>query len=130
MPSISISSSKRTQMIDISGDVQKLVPKEMVDGVCNVFSKHTTVGITINENADPDVFSDILSHLEEMVPARKISYKHGEGNSDSHIKTSLVGVSQTIPVRNGRLCLGTWQGVCLCEFDGPRDRAVEITFLK
>jgi secondary thiamine-phosphate synthase enzyme len=117
-------------MIDISGDVQKLVPKEMVDGVCNVFSKHTTVGITINENADPDVFSDILSHLEEMVPARKISYKHGEGNSDSHIKTSLVGVSQTIPVRNGRLCLGTWQGVCLCEFDGPRDRAVEITFLK
>jgi len=115
-------------MIDITNHVAEIVPKNIKKGICNVFSKHTTAGITINENADPDVILDILSQLEDMAPYAKRSYRHIEGNSDAHVKTSLVGCSQVIPFSEGRLCLGTWQGIYFCEFDGPRTRSVEVTF--
>ncbi len=116
-------------MIDITSRVAELVPEGMKSGLCHVFAMHTTAGITINENADPDVADDILSQLEELAPHARSSYRHGEGNSDSHVKCSLVGTSQTIAVRDGRLLLGVWQGIYFCEFDGPRTRTVEITFI-
>lgn len=94
-------------------------------GLCLVFVPHTTAGITINENADPDVVTDMLAGLDSMVP--QLAYRHGEGNSPAHIKASLLGSSVTVPVRDGRLYLGTWQGIYLCEFDGPRRRTVAVT---
>lgn len=95
------------------------------DGLCLVFSKHTTAGITINENADPDVKSDLISGLDRAFP-RRSEYRHAEGNSHSHLRTSCVGLSQTVIVSEGKLVLGTWQGLFLCEFDGPRTRRVAV----
>jgi secondary thiamine-phosphate synthase enzyme len=95
------------------------------DGVCHVFVPHTTAGVTINEGADPDVAADIESHLGEMVP-KEAAFEHAEGNSDSHIKTALVGPSCAVPVRDGKLAMGTWQAIFLCEWDGPRNRQVEV----
>jgi secondary thiamine-phosphate synthase enzyme len=97
----------------------------MRDGVCHVFVPHTTAGVTINEGADPDVARDIEAHLSKLVPEDP-GFEHAEGNSDSHIKTTLVGPSATAPVRSGRLALGTWQAIFLCEWDGPRTRNVEV----
>ena len=91
-----------------------------------VSSPHTTAGITIQENADPDVVHDLLLWLDDRIPQREKGFRHGEGNSDSHLKTMLVGTSVTVPVENGELVLGTWQGVYFCEFDGPRERSVWI----
>lgn len=96
-------------------------------GLCQLFVPHTTAGLTINENADPDVVADMLKGLSAMVP--RLSYKHGEGNSPAHIKSSLMGCSLTVPIVNGSLRLGTWQGVYFCEFDGPRHRKLWITIL-
>ena len=93
-----------------------------------VYVPHTTAGVTINENADPSVVTDILAGLEQMAP-RDSDYRHREGNADSHIKATLTGFSQTIPVRDGRLVLGTWQGIYFCEFDGPRTRTVLVSVL-
>ena len=115
-------------MTDITDDINAALPSGF-KGLCVVFSTHTTAGITINENADPDVVNDIVSFLDEMVPWRHNAFRHSEGNSAAHIKSSLVGFSQAIPVENGRLDLGTWQGVYLCEFDGPRTRRVRIRLL-
>ena len=94
------------------------------DGFCVVFVPHTTAGVTVNENADPDVAADLQSALAQMVPAGP--YRHGEGNSPAHVKASLIGCSVTLPVMGGRLVLGTWQGVYFCEFDGPRRRRVMV----
>lgn len=93
----------------------------MVDGYAIVYVPHTTAAVTINENADPDVKSDMLKKLETLIPRREPYYEHGEGNSDSHVKTSLVGNSATVLIEDGKLVLGQWQGIYFCEFDGPRE---------
>jgi secondary thiamine-phosphate synthase enzyme len=121
-----VTTGRRAQLVDITGRVAEAVERSGVrDGVCHVFVPHTTAGVTINEGADPDVAADIESHLGELVP-KEAAFDHAEGNSDSHIKTVLVGPSCTAPVRAGKLALGTWQAVFLCEWDGPRTRRVEV----
>jgi secondary thiamine-phosphate synthase enzyme len=117
---------RRAQLVDITERVAAAVEQSGVtDGTCHVFIPHTTAGVTINEGADPDVASDVASHLAELVP-KEAAFEHEEGNSDSHIKTILVGPSCVAPVRQGKLALGTWQAVFLCEWDGPRTRRVEV----
>lgn len=112
-------------LIDITGEVNEIVRgANVTEGICQVFVPHTTAGVTINENTDPAVVSDILAAFEELVP--KLNYQHCEGNSPAHIKTSLVGNSVSVPIFDGKLYLGTWQGIYLCEFDGPRQRKVCI----
>ena len=111
--------------IDITGQVSRVVAAGAVqNGLCQVFVPHTTAGVTINENADPDVVTDMLVALKQMVP--NLPYRHGEGNSPAHVKSSLVGCSLTVLIAEGRLCLGTWQGIYFCEFDGPRTRKVWV----
>jgi secondary thiamine-phosphate synthase enzyme len=126
MQTISVKTSSRTDFKDITREVSSIVGSQAVaDGVCIVFVAHTTAGVTINENADPAVMEDVASILERMVPW-KGAYRHAEGNSAAHVKASLVGSSASIPLRGGRLALGTWQGIYLCEFDGPRTRSVHV----
>jgi secondary thiamine-phosphate synthase enzyme len=121
-----VTTRRRAQLVDITERVAEAVAKSgAADGVCHVFVPHTTAGVTINEGADPDVATDIESHLAELVP-KEATFEHAEGNSDSHIKTVLVGPSCTAPVRGGKLALGTWQAIFLCEWDGPRTRRVEV----
>ena len=123
MESLSIRTSRRNDMIDITAQVaQVLDASGVTDGLAVIHIPHTTAGVTINENADPDVVHDILLTLEQLVPAHRSGYRHGEGNSDAHVKALMVGSSVTIPVENGRMALGTWQGIYFCEFDGPRNR--------
>jgi len=115
----------RNQMIDISAQVETAVKEtHITNGDVIVFCPHTTAAITINENADPDVVHDMLMTLDELLPYRRAGYRHCEGNSDAHCKCSLVGASETIILSNGKLRLGTWQGIYFCEFDGPRTRKV------
>lgn len=97
-------------------------------GIVHVFVPHTTAGVTINENADPDVVTDLLAHLANIVP-RKVGFRHAEGNSDAHIKASLMGSSVVAPVSKGKLALGTWQGIYFAEFDGPRSRDLHVTLI-
>lgn len=124
--SFQVTTSRRAQLVDITAQVGEAVQRSGVkDGVCHVFVPHTTAGVTINEGADPDVAADIESHLGELVP-KEAAFEHAEGNSDSHIKTVLVGPSCAAPVRAGKLALGTWQAIFLCEWDGPRTRRVEV----
>jgi len=126
MNTLNIQTKKRSEFIDITADVQKVVSSQKInEGICVVFCPHTTAGLTINENADPSVKKDILNHLKELIPEDK-AYSHSEGNSDSHIKSSLVGSSLNIIIENKKLVLGTWQGIYFCEFDGPRSRNVFI----
>jgi secondary thiamine-phosphate synthase enzyme len=121
---INVKSRRRVEMVDITSSVQKEVSKSGIsDGVCMVYVPHTTAAVTINEGADPSVCQDILTKLTDMVPP-DAGYRHMEGNSDSHIKASLVGNSVSVLVENGRLVLGTWQKIFFCEFDGPRSRKV------
>lgn len=113
-------------MIDITGIVGAELEKSRVkNGFCMVYMPHTTAGLTINENADPDVARDILAGLARIVPATG-DYLHAEGNSDAHIKASLTGFSVMVPIVDGRLALGTWQAIYFCEFDGPRNRRVMV----
>ncbi len=128
MPEIEVKSSARSEMIDISGQVDHMVPSSLEEGVCLIFCLHTTCGLTVNENADPDVKRDVLGCLEKLAPQGDPAFRHSEGNSDSHIKALITSPSLVVPVRDGRLQLGTWQGVYLCEFDGPRTRTVSVTF--
>lgn len=126
MVSFEVRTGSRAQMLDITGQVHRAVTESAVrDGACLVYVPHTTAGVTINENADPSVAADILARLEKLVP-RDAGYRHREGNSDAHIKAVMTGFSQLIPVRDGRLALGTWQGLFFCEFDGPRHRTVLV----
>ena len=114
------------EFVDITCEVGRVVEKSGVrEGFCLVYVPHTIAGVTISEGADPDVVRDILKNLEELVPAGK-RFLHTEGNSDAHIKSSLVGASQLIPITGGKLALGTWQAVFFCEFDGPRTRNVLV----
>ena len=122
MEMLSVKTDRRTQLVDVTARVQKAVSAAGVrSGICYLYVPHTTAGITINECADPDVARDVEGALDRLVPATG-TYRHSEGNSDAHIKAVLVGVSQTVPVEGGKLALGRWQGVFLCEFDGPRER--------
>jgi secondary thiamine-phosphate synthase enzyme len=126
---IGVRTGERFQMVDITAEVRRAVSASGVrDGLCLVWCPHTTAGITVNENADPDVPADLLMGLARVVDARW-PFRHGEGNSDAHLKSSLVGCERTLAVRGGELRLGTWQGIWFCEFDGPRTRRVEVTVL-
>ena len=127
---LTVSSTSRTEFIDITADVQNVLAESgLKDGICMLYVPHTTAGVTINESADPSVKSDILSVLNKIVPW-DANYRHLEGNSPAHIKASMMGASELIAVENGRLVLGTWQGIFFCEFDGPRTRSVQIHFMK
>ena len=114
--------------IDITRKVAEIVRRSQVrQGICQVFVPHTTAGVTINENADPDVVDDLLSALNTMAPA--LRYRHGEGNSPAHLKSLLTGSSVMVPIEDGALQLGTWQGIYFCEYDGPRQRKVQVQIL-
>lgn len=122
----SIKTSTRNEFVDITAQVYDFIrSSQFCDGICIVYTPHTTAAITINENADPDVKFDIVRKLSEVFP-HSDNYRHSEGNSDSHIKSSLVGCSEIMIVAGGQLLLGTWQGIFFCEFDGPRQRTVIV----
>jgi secondary thiamine-phosphate synthase enzyme len=123
---INVKTNSRTELVDLTTKVQAVVNKAKVrDGICFLFCPHTTAGLTINENADPSVQQDIVNTLSRVIPQGR-DYTHSEGNSDSHIKSSLLGSSLSIFIETGELCLGTWQGIYFCESDGPRQREVWI----
>lgn len=127
MHRIKIKSSGREEMIDITSDVAGVIERSgKGEGACLAFCQHTTCGLTINENADPDVQSDMLGLLKKLIPQYEADFRHSEHNSDAHIKTSIVGSSVTVPFENGKLMLGRWQGIYLCEFDGPRERNILV----
>lgn len=126
MKNLSIQTKFRDYMIDITAEVQKIIADSGIrEGFCIVFTPHTTAAVTINENADPDVQADMIKGLNGLA-FEKMPFAHGEGNSPAHIKSSLVGCSETIIISDGQLALGTWQGIYLCEFDGPRRRTVSV----
>ena len=126
---ISVKTTARTQMIDITAEVRAAVRESGIEnGLVHVFSMHTTAAVTINENADPAVTADMLAFINKAVPWDD-HFKHLEGNSAAHIKVSLFGPSEIIPLEKGSLVLGTWQGIYFCEFDGPRTRRVHITVM-
>jgi len=128
MKEISLETHFRVEMIDITAAVQKAAGEEKIEeGVCLVYTPHTTAAVTINENADPDVPRDILTALDRAVPF-SANYRHAEGNSAAHVKSSLVGASEMVIIENGRLVLGTWQSIFFCEFDGPRTRKFFVKF--
>lgn len=123
---INIRTKSRNEFVDITSDIQALIEEAGIgNGLCCIYVPHTTAGITINEGADPSVVRDIQNTLSNLIPHIK-NYQHMEGNSDAHIKTTLVGSSQTILIDGGKLLLGTWQSVFFCEFDGPRHRRATV----
>ncbi len=127
MQTLKVQSKQREEMIEITREVEKVLREsEIKDGVCVLFTQHTTCGLTINENADPDVKSDLLLFLRKTIPQFYDGFRHFEHNSDAHIKSSLVGASVTVPFENSELLLGRWQGIYLCEFDGARERKVLV----
>jgi secondary thiamine-phosphate synthase enzyme len=127
MRSFTVPTSRRNEFVEITAEVRRAVGDSgLQSGAVVVYCPHTTAGVTIQENADPDVVHDILLWLNEHIPKDVPGFRHGEGNSDSHLKSSLVGTSVTVLVEDGDLVLGTWQGVYFCEFDGPRARKVLV----
>jgi len=127
---IPVKTNTQNQILDITIHIEKIVEESKVsEGICYIFVPHTTAGITINENADPSVKSDILMELNKMIPF-KDNYSHNEGNSAAHIKASLMGFSQNIIINKGKLVLGNWQGICFCEFDGPRSRNLYVKIIE
>jgi len=127
---ITIKTNTQTQILDITTQVQKVVGESgIAEGLCCVFVPHTTAGVTINENADPSVKQDIVMELNKVIPFDD-NYNHLEGNSAAHIKASIIGSSVNVPVKNNYLLLGTWQGICFCEFDGPRQRHFYVKIIE
>jgi len=127
---LTVNTRSQTELVDITAEVGRMVAKSGVrQGLCMVYVPHTTAGVTINESADPSVRADLLMVLNQMVPW-KADYRHMEGNSPAHVKSTLVGTSQTVAIENGTLVLGTWQGIFFCEFDGPRQRSVHLRILE
>lgn len=125
MYTLKVRSHEREEMLEITNDVQRELEKSGVrEGICVLFVQHTTSALTVNENADPDVQRDMLQHLRKLVPRHGVDFRHAEENSDAHLKASLVGSSVTVPFHDGKLLLGRWQGIYLCEFDGARERQV------
>ncbi|MEM1549848.1 MAG: secondary thiamine-phosphate synthase enzyme YjbQ [Candidatus Methanomethylicia archaeon] len=125
---VAIESTRRVEFIDITRKIEELIDENIEEGLCNIYSPHTTAGLTINENYDPSVVKDIIETLEVIVPENR-EYNHVEGNAPAHIKTCIIGNSLTIPINNGKLMLGRWQGIFLCEFDGPRKRNIYVTII-
>ena len=124
---ITLRSREREDLVEFTAEVSERVRESGVrEGVCVLFVRHTTAGLTVNENADPDVPRDMLHCLRTLIPQHGMGFRHGEQNSDAHIKASLMGSSVTVPFENGKLQLGRWQGIYLCEFDGPRERKVVV----
>ncbi len=127
MRTIDVRTDRRTEFVEITADVRRVVREAgLTDGAVVVYCPHTTAAVTIQENADPDVVHDMLLWLNRHIPKDVTGFRHAEGNSDAHIKSSLVGPSVLVPVAGGDLVLGTWQGVYFCEFDGPRGREVKV----
>ncbi|NLY10762.1 MAG: YjbQ family protein [Firmicutes bacterium] len=127
MRNLEIRTTKQAEFVVITSKVQRIIEELGIkEGICVVSIPHTTAGITINENADPDVVRDLLYKLDQLVPNHDPNYRHFEGNSAAHLKASLMGNSVSVPVHNGKLALGTWQGIYFCEFDGPRTRKIYI----
>jgi len=127
---ITVKTGSRTEFVDITADIQKAVSAGgFQDGLCMIYVPHTTAAVTINESADPSVKKDILMILNQIVPWQA-EYRHMEGNSPAHVKSTLVGASELVMVENGRLVLGTWLGIFFCEFDGPRTRKVHLKFMQ
>jgi secondary thiamine-phosphate synthase enzyme len=125
-----VRSHGREEMVDITDEVGRLLREEGAEeGLCALFVRHTTAAVTVNENADPDVQRDMLHALRTLLPQHGMGFRHGEQNSDAHIKTSLTGPSVTVPFSGGRLLLGRWQGIYLCEYDGPREREIVLTIM-
>ena len=125
---LTVKSTDKTELIDISSEIQDIVESSGIkEGHCLLYVPHTTAAVTINESADPSVKTDILMILNQVVPW-KAGYRHLEGNSPAHVKATIVGTSELIPIENYRLVLGTWQGIFFCEFDGPRTRKVNVSF--
>jgi secondary thiamine-phosphate synthase enzyme len=130
MDTFHIKTHKRNEFVEITDRVRQALQQSGIrEGICVVYCPHTTAGVTINENADPDVVHDMLLHLERAVPQQQAGFRHGEGNSDSHIKTSIIGPSITLIVDNSDLVLGRWQGIYFCEFDGPRTRTIQVQLI-
>ena len=126
---LELKTTRRTQLVDIAAEVAKLIADSGVrHGLCHLYVPHTTAGLTINESDDPNVARDIETTLDRLIP-KAGPYQHGEGNADSHIKSTLTGVSQSIPIEDGRLAPGRWQGIFFCEFDGPRNRQVRVRII-
>ena len=131
MHKIKVRSREREEMVEFTDEVRRvLVESGAREGVCALFVRHTTAGLTVNENADPDVPRDILHHLRALIPQHGAGFRHAEENSDAHLKASLVGPSVTIPFSDGELLLGRWQGIFLCEFDGGREREVIMQVMR
>ena len=127
---LSVKTRERTELIDITSDINKLIQKSGVaQGLCMIYVPHTTAAVTINESADPSVKSDILTILNQIIPW-EANYRHLEGNSPAHIKSTLVGSSELVAIDNQRLILGTWQGIFFCEFDGPRNRKLHVRIME
>ena len=130
METLRVRTQRRTQLVDVTGLVERAVKASgIASGVCYVYVPHTTAGVTINEHADPDVASDLEGIFDRLVP-QSGAYRHSEGNTDSHAKATLTGSSQVVFVEDGKLALGRWQGIFLCEFDGPRERRVYVKVLR
>ncbi len=126
-----LQTGNRDQLLEITGQVRKALQQAQVkNGAVVIYCPHTTAGITINENADPNVGRDLFMRLEEVYPWKHPRYLHGEGNSAAHLKAATIGVSQAVPVADGELILGVWQGIYFCEFDGPRKRTYYIKIIK
>lgn len=127
MEAFQVSTRSRECLMDVTREVDRVVREAgIAEGLCSVYVPHTTAGVTINENADPDVGRDVIAYLSRLVP-QSPEFRHAEGNSDAHIKASFMGASVQIPVTDGRLALGTWQGIYFAEFDGPRSRRCYVT---
>jgi len=128
---IPVRTRHHSEMIDVTAEVERAVEKSgILSGICLVFCPHTTAGLAINENADPSVRRDILTSLSKIVTENDPEYEHSEGNSAAHVKSSLLGSSVKIIIENGRLLLGTWQGIYFCEFDGPRERRIHVKIVE
>ena len=126
---INIKTKTRTEFVDITSEIQQVIDEAGIkDGICCLYVPHTTAGITINEGADPSVVSDIQRTLSKLIP-NNLNYSHMEGNSDAHIKSTVVGASKTVIIDDGKLLLGTWQSIFFCEFDGPRHRRVLVKLM-
>ena len=130
MSIITINSKDHTEMVDITREVENLIPKDFSSGICHLFCMHTTAGLTINENADPDVVGDMINFMGDLIPWNDNKYRHMEGNTAAHLKSTLFGPALTVHVENEKLLLGTWQSIYFCEFDGPRNqRQISVKFI-
>jgi secondary thiamine-phosphate synthase enzyme len=130
MTEFAVKTSSHTEFVEITDRVQEAVSESGIkEGVCVVIIPHTTAGVVVNENADPDVAADMIYALEQAVPWKSANYRHGEGNTAAHVKSSLVGHSVTLPIHGGKLQFGTWQGIFFCEFDGPRSRKLWVSVI-